>query len=269
MAFWVSYDHLGKLILANLVWALTFLVPAMFGITAFMSREPALIVLIGVPALLLVFGVIMPVTTSGLAYLVKELIDTRDGSFGDMFRGMQLYGRRAIGLGFFYLFAVSCLTSSVWFYAAKLHDTAPWLGYMLSALALWCLVFVGLMGMLVMPALVQKKAGVFATLKLTAALVLDNPMFSLGLAVQFVVVASLSMIVPVLVLFSGSFAVVLASSAYEMLARKYAATQETPETPGKATHPIRPTSRQAAHIEDEQDDYLNRGFRDFMFPWKG
>jgi len=48
----------------------------------------------------------------------------------------------------------------------------------------------------------------------------------------------------------GALCVVLSSCAYEMLHRKYAAGEAAPR-------------------KDEDDDYLNRGFRDFLFPWKG
>ena len=271
MAFWVTYDHLGKLILANLIWAALFLAPMVLAVAAFATRDPAIMVTIGGPLVVLAVGVILPVTLAGMAHLAKELIETRDGSLSDFFKGMRLYWRRAAGIGLVYMFAVASLGTSVWFYSAKLGSSLPWLGYAISALALWCLLFVVLMAMLVIPALVQKKGGVFATFKLTALLVMDNPLFCIGLAIQFIVLAGFSMIVPVLVFLSGAIAMVLASSAYEMLARKYAkkAHDQARETAPEGFR-IRGVTREgAAILEDEHDDYLNRGLRDFMFPWKG
>lgn len=271
MAFWVTYDHLGKLMLANLIWSVLFLVPVVLDVTAFATRDPGIILAIGVPLTILTLGVILPVTLAGMAHLAKELIETRDGSLTDFFKGMRLYGRRAVGIGLIYMFAVSSLATSVWFYSAKLGSSVPWLGYAISALALWCLLFVLLMAMLVIPALVQKKTGVFATLKLTALLVMDNPLFCIGLAIQFIVLAGFSMIIPVLVFLSCAVSMVLASSAYEMLARKYArkAQDQAPDTAHEGFR-IRGVTREgAAILEDEHDDYLNRGLRDFMFPWKG
>ncbi|MDX9973114.1 MAG: hypothetical protein RBU21_09000, partial [FCB group bacterium] len=125
----------------------------------------------------------------------------------------------------------------------------PWLGFGLSALAAWALVFALLTALMVVPALVQKKERALATVKLAAALVLANPFFALGLAVQVLGFTLVAVVVtPLLPLLYGSVVVVLVSSAYEMLARKYAAPGAPP---------------------DEDDDYLNRGFRDFLFPWKG
>lgn len=244
MAFWVTYDHVGKLILANIVWFLGVAVPAAAGWAA-LGVSPAVALLLFAVSL----GVVHPALTVGIAHMVKTLIETRDGSLGDMFRGIRLYGRRAAAIGLLYLLGIVSLTTSMWFYAAKLRDSLPWLGFGLSALAAWALVFALLTALMVVPALVQKKAGALATVKLAAALVLANPFFALGLAAQVLGFTVVSVVfTPLVPLLYGSAVVVLITSAYEMLARKYAA-DEAPS--------------------DEDDDYLNRGFRDFLFPWKG
>jgi len=272
MAFWVTYDHLGKLIVVNLIWSLTFLIPLVFAVTAFTTGDPTISLFVGVPLTVLALGVILPTTSAGLAHLAKELIDVKDGSVRDFFAGMRQYWGRAWKIGLLYVFAVTSLSVSVWFYATKLGHSLPWLGYMISALALWCLVFVVLTAMLVMPALVQKKGGVFATVKLASLLVMDNPLFCMGLSIQLIVIAGCSLMVPVLIFLSGSASAVLVSSAYEMLARKYAqkARDLRPASVSSVSGSIRGVTREgAAIIEDEQDDYLNRGLRDFLFPWKG
>ena len=43
------------------------------------------------------------------------------------------------------------------------------------------------------------------------------------------------------------------------LSRKYAAVEAHGDAPGRAR----------VAFGDEEDDYLNRGIRDFLFPWKG
>lgn len=254
MAFWVTYDHAGKLILASVVWFVAFAVPGAVAWTALASGHPGMRLILGWPMLVLSAGIILPVLTAGAAHMAKILIERHDGSILDLFRGIRLYGRRAAGIGLLYFFAIASLTTSAWFYASMLRDTAPWLAYGLSAAAVWALAFVGLTALLVMPALVQKKGGVLATIRLGALLVLANPLFAAGLAVQALAFTVLAVIVsPMLPLLYGGVVVVLVSSAYEMLARKYAAA-----TPDAAPPP-----------KDEEDDYLNRGFRDFLFPWKG
>jgi len=263
MAFWITYDHLGKLILASLIWSLPVALPGFLAAAALLSKDPTIQVVIGIPTLVLCLGVILPVVSAGLAHMTKELIDTRDGSITDMFRGIRLYWRRALGVGLVYVIGTTCLTTSTWFYAAKLRDTMPWLGYGISAVALWCLIFAALTSLLVMPTLVQRKGKVLETLKLASLLVLDNPVLSAGVAIQVLGLTAVALVfTPVLFFLYGSLLLVFVSSVYELLARKYA-TMEA----GVAAGPD--SSGRAQPVDDEEDDYLNRGFRDFLFPWKG
>lgn len=272
MTFWVLYDHLGKLLLANLFWSLVLCVPGGIGVTAFLSGDRGVQLVLGVPMTALSLGIVLPICSAGIAHMAKVLIEKRDGSLRDMFSGMRLYGLRAAGLGIVYLVLATGLATSTWFYAGVLRDSLPWLGYGLSAVALWGLVFLGLSALLVMPALVQKKAGVAATLKLAGLLVLANPVLSVGLAVQVLALTAIVVVVwPLFFFLYGSAVIVLLSSAYEMLARKYAATAR-----GLAADFMHHSERGAAvgpdktgTPSDEEDDYLNRGLRDFLFPWKG
>ncbi|HNR30745.1 MAG TPA: hypothetical protein PKI11_07630 [Candidatus Hydrogenedentes bacterium] len=252
MTFWVVYDHLGKLLIVNVCCAVVLLGPVMLGLGALLGRDLAGALYVGLPLFGLTFGVLWPVLAAGLAHMVKELIETRDGTVGAFFAGLRLYGLRAAGMGLCLLFAACCLAGSAVFYAYRLRERAAWLGYGLSALALWGLLFVLLVSIMAMPALVQKRAGVFATLKLSALLVLDNPLFLLGLAPYFVLLAVASLAPPAFAFLTPAVSVVLASSAYEMLSRKYAAIE----------------ARREVDFRDAEDDYLNRGLRDFLFPWK-
>ena len=262
MAFWVCYDHLGKLIVVNLFSMLVLAAPGMVTWTAVASGDAAVVAWIGLPALFLMTGVLGPALAAGLAHMAKELIETRDGSVRTFFRGLRQFGLRAVGVGLCYSLAASCLAVSTWFYATRLGTAMPWLGYLLSAVALWCLIGLGLSALLAMPALVQKRAGGGGTLKLSGLLMLDNPWFCIGLTLHVGMLGVFAVVPPILMLFSIAPAVVLVTSGYEMLSRKYAAaaTQEA-----LATGPLRP----AVVFNDAEDDYLNRGFRDFLFPWKG
>jgi len=270
MAFWVCNDHAGKLILANLLWAIALCVPVLLGLSALSSSNPALALYVAAPLLLLGLGVGLPVASAGLAHMAAVLIEKKDGSLGDFFSGIRRFGTRAIGVAILYGFASACLLSSAWFYAKHLGASRPLLGYTISALALWVWLFVMLSGLFAAPALVQKKEGVWGTIRIAGLLVLDNPLFSIGLSLQCLALAVVSVLVPpVLLFFSGSVFIVLCSSAYELLARKYAkASIESVPAPNGPSHVGPVTTGHRAPIEDEDDDYLNRGFRDFLFPWK-
>jgi uncharacterized membrane protein YesL len=252
MAFWIVHDHLGKLVLANLVWSVTAAAPIALAFPAFVSADSGTIFYIGLPLVAIVVFAILPVTTAGLAHFLKTLIDARDGTLTDFAGGMRRYALPAIRLGAAYALAAGLLGTSAWFYPARFGDTAPILGYGLGAIAIWVLVFVGLTTIYAWPALVQKRAGVVAAVRIAIMLVIANPMFTIGLAIQIVLLTVVTVLMaPLFFLGYGVVLMAIVSSAYELLARTYAARDGAPP------------------VDDAHDDYLNRGFRDLIFPWKG
>jgi len=268
MAFWVFYDHLGKLVFINLLWSLAILFPGWLALSALLSENPLARLVVGAPLAILTVGVIVPIGAAGLAHLTKSLIETRDGTVSDFWVGVRRYWGRAAGLGLLFTLATCSLATSVWFYAQTLGKSVSWLGYGISGLAAWCLILELLVSLLAIPALVQKNSGLVETVKLAGLLVLDNPLFVAGLAGQILALSAMIILPPVFFLAYGSVVVVLATSAYEMLARKYAAIDARKLAESAGT-PL-PMAGKAEQIkEDAQDDYLNRGFRDFLFPWKG
>lgn len=252
MTFWVTYDHLGKLLVANLIWAIGITLPGVFALTAFNSGDPLVILAAGLPFLYLALGVIGPILTAAMAHMAKVLIETGDGSMGDLLEGLIKHWKKAWALGTIFFVATGIAGTSVWFYSSQLSGDIAWLGFAASALAMWALLFIILCAVMVMPTLVQKRASVLATLKLTALLVLDNPLLTIGVAIHWAAMLVLAVVmVPIFFGLYGAVCTVLSSCAYEVLHRKYAAKDATP------------------HRRDEDDDYLNRGFKDFLFPWKG
>ena len=271
MAFWVTYDHIGKLILANMIASAMVLPPLVMTIGALASGAPEVWLLVGFPAATVTMAIAIPAAMAGLAHFAKELIDTRDGSVTSMFTGIRLYGLRAIGLGFVGWVVLLCLGSSIWFYSVRAVAFSPWLGYLLSAVAAWTLIFVALTAMFVIPALVQKKQGVRATATLAALLVVDNPLYSIGLLLQVGALSAMVLLPPVAILLYLATMAVMLTASYEQLARKYAlkAYAETGVKDELALRHVAIVSRDGHFvIDDEQDDYLNRGLRDALFPWK-
>jgi hypothetical protein len=267
MAFWATWDHLGKLLMMNVLCMLVLVLPGGAGLSAVASGDPWLALIAGAPLLLLAL-LLMPVLAVGMAQMAREIIDTRDTTPGAFFKGIRLYGWRAFRLGLAWLIVLVCLLTSVWFYAGRLGASAPLVGYTLSALAGWALLF-ALLGMqFLAPVLVQKRAGVAESMKTSLLLVLDNPLFCLGLALNGIVLASFSIMPPVLLLFSIAPVVMLETSGYEMLARKYAALAALDR--GDPDPGARRIGRRVRlEFKDGEDDFLNRGFQDFLFPWKG
>jgi uncharacterized membrane protein YesL len=253
MAFWVLHDHLGKLIVANLLWVAAVALPLSTAGAIVRAASPGHM-LLGSVALLFALAGFVPIVTAGMAHMVKTFIDRGDGSLGDLFEGVRLYWRRATTIGMTYLLLVACLSTSAWFYATRLQTSFPLVGYVLSAIAVWGLVFAAVVGLFVMPALVQRRASAISSVRLAGLLVLANPGFCTGVALQVCFLSALALAFPPLVVIIYASAVVtLASCGYEILARKYAESAVPTHSAGRS---------------DADDDYLNRGIRDLFFPWK-
>jgi len=249
MAFWVTYDHMGLLILLNLCWAAGVGVPGSVAVAALLAERPAW--LAALVSGWMAFGIAHASMAAGIAHVAKTIIETRDASFSDFMRGIRQYAPRAIVLGTFFYAATVCLGVSMAFYPARFGDSAPILAYGAAGAAFWMLLFTQLCGPYLFPALVQKRLGALGTLRLSAALVLARPVYAAGVALHSAIILGLGLAMPPAAVFiAGAAAVVFASTAYEMLARDYA------RRAGEALPP------------DGEDDFLNRGFRDFLFPWK-
>ena len=178
MAFWVCFDHLGKLLIANVLSFAALMVPVSLAWWAMGVDNPTVVVAVVAGALVVALVVVVPVCMAALAALMKELIETRDGALRTFFAGLRRFGLRAVGLGATFVAAEVLFAVSVWFYASRFGGSMPLVGYGLSALALWAMLFTGLTALFAAPALVQKNGGVFATVRLSALLVLDNPLLT-------------------------------------------------------------------------------------------
>jgi hypothetical protein len=259
MAFWVAYDHLGKLLLVNLVCSAFCALPLIAAVAAvpYLSDTalPGVFLAAGTAALLCCSS-----CAAALAWMVRGLIKTRDVTVGAFFIGLRSFALRGAALGLCYLLAGACLLSSVWFYAAHLGAAHPVLGYGLSAIALWAALFLALTALAAPSAMAHGSVGPFGAIRLAALLVLDNPLLFAGLAAPSALIVGIALLVPVLLVsFALAPLVVLQCAAYEMLARRYAAVEAARLSGG----PVR------VDFDDANDDYLNRGFRDIIFPWKG
>lgn len=255
MTFWVMYDHLGKLMAVSLICSMALAGPVWLALGLLLQAEPGPALMPGLAVA--GFAVILWfVLASGVAHLAKVLIETRDGSVGMFFHGLCLYAARAAGIGAIFVFAAACLALSAWFYAARLGASAPWFGYGVSGAAVWLLVLACAVAMFLAPALAQKRGGIGGTLRLGALLVVDNPVLAAGLMFWHLLIAVATLAPPFCVFITPALVVVLESSAYEMLARRYASVTES----GGRKRPV--------DFGDAEDDYLNRGLRDFLFPWK-
>jgi hypothetical protein len=238
MTFWVLYDNAGYLIFLNLLTLLFVLGPAWF-----VLRIPGgNLVISAVTAALL--GVM---AMAGQATLIKSLLEDEEFSLRRGAQGMVAHGPALIGFAVIFALAEAIGGLGAGFYASQVAPTRPTLGLFLSGFCLSVGFAVLLSGLYVLPALVNQRGPALKALRTSAALAAKHPVLTLGLMVLVAGYGALMATPPGVILFSTLPPVTLVCCAYELLARHY------------ATVPV----------YDEEDLYLNRGFKDFLFPWKG
>lgn len=105
--FWDAYDHLGTLVVANVLWVL-FCLPVLT----------------------------IPMATAGMLRVTYEMAVSRDASVGDFFRGALALWMPSTALGVAALSALCLGLVNVLFYA-NLAQAYPFLGWALAAFCFW------------------------------------------------------------------------------------------------------------------------------------
>lgn len=238
MAFWVLYDNAGYLIFLNVVTLLVVVGPAWLIHTN--SGGNILISAVAV-------ALMSVVAVAGQASLIKALLEDEEFSLWRVAHGAMEHGPVLIGLAAIFASAEAIAGLGAWFYATQVAPARPVLGLLLCGFCLSAGVAVLLSGVYLLPALVNQRGPALKALRTSAALAGTHPLLTLGLVVLMAGYGALMATPPGLLLFSTLPPVTLACCAYELLARHYAVVP----------------------VYDEDDIHLNRGFKDFLFPWKG
>ena len=246
MAFWVTYDHLGTLVIWN---ALGIGLLVALGILS--ASLPGYL---GLPVLAADVAIVLPALLAVLGHVGRNLIERREAGLSTLVEGARFALPGAVvGLEFSALIALSLL--GVYYYLVVIGRPTPIYGYALAAVCFWAAVCFAAAYFFALPAVAQRRAGALAAVKTGFLLAVDNPLFTAAMLLHAGALLALALMPPVLLLFSFAPLAMLQSAAYEILARKYAA----PLVNGKRVIDYR----------DAEDDLLNRGLRDFFFPWKG
>jgi len=246
MWFWLTYDHLGRLLIFNFVCALP--IALLLGLGMTLSGP------LGLLLTFLAFAVAAPAAIAALGSVARELLERNEAPYPILLDGLRRFGPSGALVGT--IGGVVVITSGVgvYFYLAVVAQPTPWYAYALAGVCAWVGTFATLVLAFALVAIPQKRAGARSAVTTGALLVANNPIFCFVVALHLAGLATCAMAMPVFLLFSVAPMATLLTTAYEMLARKYAA----PIVNGK--HVI--------DFKDDEDDYLNRGLRDFFFPWK-
>lgn len=246
MWFWVTYDHLGKLVLLNIACMLP--VAVLLGLAFTLGG------LAGIVIAYLVVVVACPALLSALGHVSRVLVEKHEAPLSEFIAGVKQFGVQGALVGLAIGSAASLSLAGAYYYLIVIGPPTPLYGYPLAAICLWCGALAVAVGTFALPAIAQKRAGAAAALRTGLLLVADNPIYAFAVTLNLVGLATLALIPPAFLLFSMAPIATLQATAYEMLARKYAAPMVNGN--GQLT------------FDDDADDYLNRGLRDFFFPWK-
>lgn len=241
MTFWLLYDYAGSLILLNLLTLSVVIGPGwvIFKWSGDYLWLPA--------ALMAALGVL---AVAGQATLFAALINEEEFSLRRALAGVVECGPRALGLASLFSVVGVVVGTAVWFYQSRVVPAHPAAGLLFGGFCLSAGVAVMMPGVYVIPALANQRASLRSVLRTSVLLAVGHPVLTTGLLVELAGLGLLLATPPGLLLFSSLPLVALASSAYALLARHHGAIERGP-------------------ILDEHDIYLNRGFKDFLFPWQG
>ena len=254
-SFWISYDHLGKLVVANVIWfSLSFgtiiLAASIAQYLGPSARVRSLILASGLAVSL----VTVPSASAGILHFTSLLVLRKNAEIGDVFRGIRRYFGKFVLLSLLGIVVWIVLAANVVFYWKVIGPRNFWIAALLGGITIWMFVFYNVMLVYFSPLLVQGNTGVLGTFRLAALLTLDNVRLSFGLYVSLLAVVLLSCFTGVGIIFlAAGLSGVIVNVGYGQLVRRY--EQEEREKAG--LEPL-----------DESEDYANRGLRDILRPWE-
>ncbi len=191
--FWLSYDHIGLLILANLLW-----------------------ILLSLPL------VTAPAATAGLFHLTAKIARREDASLRDLLIGFRLFFKPALMIGLVDAVIAVILWVNVDFYS-HLGGRASIPGMLFAGLIIWATAFWVLIHAHLFPLLISGQKGVRSLFRKSALLTLHNPAFTIGITVQNISVTVISAMTGVgLFALAGALTAVLLTAGHRSILLRYA-----------------------------------------------
>ncbi len=206
-AIWSTYDHIGLLVLANLLW-----------------------VVLCLPV------VTAPAATAGLFHVAREVARGKDVSLRDFFVGFRTRFFPAFKVGLVDLAALLVLWVNIDFYS-HMRGGAVIPGMVLAAAMVWVAAFFLLMHAHLYPLLAGGESSLRQLLRKSALLTLDNLAFTIGIVFQALSLSALCVVTGAgLVLLNASAVAVLLTTGHRELLKKYSHDPEnSPDLPETRT----------------------------------
>ncbi|MFB3895862.1 MAG: hypothetical protein ACE14V_06120 [bacterium] len=263
--FWDTYDNLGHILLANILWFVCNL-PGLL-VIYFLFHLTAGLNLLWI-FLIIPIG-IFSVTTVGLFAYTKQLMELKDNSIKQFFMGIKQYSGKATVIVLIHVLIFILVAVNINFYI-QLRGNMQMAGVVLAGIAFWCGVLVTLESVYALAILVQHNLGIRKTLKRSFLIVLDNLWITIGIFIfllSFLILCLFSGIGPVLFMMSG-IAMLGNNAIYEIMTKyEQKPIVEPPLAPGE-----KPTSWKQILDQEKADQqpkwrHDNRGWKDIFRPW--
>lgn len=264
--FWDSYDNLGHVLFANVIWFFCNL-PSLFLIYIILHGSQ------GINLLWILFLIpvcIFSATTSGLYAYTKLLMEGKDNAINHYFFGIKQYWWKGTILVIIHFIIFLVVIVNINFYL-QLRGSLQMVGIVLAGLAFWCGMLVAIESLYALPVLVQHNLGIKKTLKRSFLLVFDNLWISIGIfifIIIFLLISLFSGVGPILFMLS-CLAMLGNNTLYEIMT-KY---EKKPEIETVLAAGEKPTSWKQILDREKADQkpkwrHDNRGWKDIFRPWE-
>ncbi|HHT90564.1 MAG: hypothetical protein QM451_12050 [Bacillota bacterium] len=213
----LSYEHIGKVMLTNLIWFGVGFFPFLaFTYVPFLQNDAVFITTI-VATFITLGG-----ATAAVNYRMNCVILGEDTGLRDLWDGFRLYWVRGTILLVLGLLGLVLLVFNIWF--SQNYPSTLFL--VLSGLWIWGIIYWSALQQFVFPFLTNQNIGVLKTLKRSALIVLDNPLSVFFLLIVSVIIVALSVVLAApLLIFMASFLALLHNCFYHELMAKYEALE--------------------------------------------
>ncbi len=278
--FWDCYDHLGRLLLANML--LFFILAAAFVYTApiivafFSALTGGHQVLFLAAAFLVVAPLSLTLAFAPFSEFAPLVSKEKDPRVRVFLRGLWRQGFRTWRYFFLVCLILALLLVNIWFYtlSGQFPESMMMVGYILAGLCFWLGVVLAASLVPGIPLLFRRELGAGKTLKISLLVLLKYPGLVFGLFIFLVSLWIIGTAVKMagLLIFAFSGTAMMLNSFYDVVAEwEEAMAREAEESDDKRPRTWKELKDQEKETEEERmrRSRYERTFRDIIRPWEG
>jgi uncharacterized membrane protein YesL len=273
--FWDTYDYLGRLIIANILFCLIMLgIAAALGTVLYPFYQA-----MDRPVFLLAFGIgliaifTLPFPAAGFLYFLSLISQEREPEFRDFFKGLKDSYWPIFKLSLVFVTAFELLGVNIIFYLnpSIIPSSLKIFTLIISGLCVWIFLYLFAMMLYAFPLLVYQKSGIWKTLFRSFLLVTDNIGVTILALLLLGGILGLGMVTRGMTFFVLNLALTasLANSLYENVMKKYEASEGEKRTERQSgeKHSSWKDIKDKEFIDDRHDRY-RRTLKDILKPWE-